>query len=88
MPLVSVIIPVYNVEKYLNQCLDSVIAQTLTDIEIICVNDSSTDGSLGILEEYEKKDKRIRVVTQPNSGAGAARNRGLSMASGKVSFFS
>ena len=58
MPLVSVIIPVYNVEKYLNQCLDSVIAQTLTDIEIICVNDSSTDGSLGILEEYEKKDKR------------------------------
>ena len=87
MPLVSVIIPVYNVEKYLNQCLDSVIAQTLTDIEIICVNDSSTDGSLGILEEYEKKDKRIRVVTQPNSGAGAARNRGLSMASGKYLSF-
>lgn len=87
MPLVSVIIPVYNVEKYLNQCLDSVIAQTLTDIEIICVNDRSTDGSLGILEEYEKKDKRIRVVTQPNSGAGAARNRGLSMASGKYLSF-
>ena len=52
MPLVSVIIPVYNVEKYLRQCLDSVTAQTLSDIEIICVNDSSTDGSLSILEEY------------------------------------
>ncbi len=87
MPLVSVVIPVYNVEKYLNQCLDSVISQTLTDIEIICVNDSSTDGSLNILEEYAKRDERIKVVTQPNGGAGAARNRGLSMASGKYLSF-
>ena len=79
MPLVSVIIPVYNVEQYLRQCIDSVRAQTLFDIEIICVNDSSTDGSLKILEEYAQKDERIKVVTQPNGGAGAARNRGLSM---------
>ena len=87
MPLVSVIIPVYNVEKYLRQCLDSVTAQTLSDIEIICVNDSSTDGSLSILEEYAEKDDRIRVVTQKNGGAGAARNRGLSTASGKYLSF-
>ena len=87
MPLVSVIIPVYNVEKYLRQCLDSVTAQTLSNIEIICVNDSSTDGSLSILEEYAEKDDRIRVVTQQNGGAGAARNRGLSMASGKYLSF-
>ena len=62
-------------------------AQTLSDIEIICVNDSSTDGSLSILEEYAEKDDRIRVVTQKNGGAGAARNRGLSMASGKYLSF-
>lgn len=87
MPLVSVIIPVYNVEHYLRQCLDSVRAQTLSDIEIICVNDSSTDGSLDILEDYAKKDSRIQVVTQPNGGAGAARNKGLSMAKGKYLSF-
>ena len=87
MPLVSVIIPVYNVEEYLRQCLDSVREQTLSDIEIICVNDSSTDGSLSILEEYAKKDPRIQVVTQPNGGAGAARNKGLSMAKGKYLSF-
>lgn len=87
MPVVSVIIPVYNVEKYLNQCLDSVLNQTLQDIEVICVNDSSTDGSLAILEEYAKKDERVTVVTQPNSGAGAARNKGLSLAAGKYLSF-
>ena len=87
MPVVSVIIPVYNVEKYLNQCLDSVLNQTLQDIEVICVNDSSTDGSLAILEEYAKKDERMTVVTQPNSGAGAARNKGLSLAVGKYLSF-
>ena len=87
MPVVSVIIPVYNVEKYLNQCLDSVLNQTLQDIEVICVNDSSTDGSLAILEEYAKKDERVAVVTQPNSGAGAARNKGLSLAAGKYLSF-
>lgn len=86
-PKVSVIIPVYNVEKYLHQCLDSVIGQTLQDIEIICVNDSSTDSSLSILEDYQKKDNRIQIITQENSGAGAARNRGLSIAKGEYLSF-
>jgi len=79
---VSVIIPVYNVEKYLRQCLDSVINQTLKDIEIICVNDGSTDNSLKILEEYASKDNRIKVLNQKNSGAGAARNLGMGIAKG------
>lgn len=84
---VSVIIPVYNVENYLRQCLDSVVNQTLREIEIICVNDSSTDGSLAILEEYAQKDDRIQVITQPNAGAGAARNRGMDLAKGEYLSF-
>lgn len=86
-PLVSVIIPVYNVEQYLRQCLDSVVNQTLKDIEIICVNDSSTDNSLAILNEYVARDSRIKVITQPNGGAGAARNNGLSASTGKYLSF-
>jgi|GEM_PF-465458 len=79
---VSVIIPVYNAEQYLRQCLDSVVAQTLEDIEIITVNDGSTDGSLTILEEYVALDPRIRVITQENGGAGRARNAGMDAANG------
>ena len=86
-PVVSVIVPVYNVEQYLPQCLDSIVNQTLENIEIICVNDSSTDNSLNILNHYAEKDPRIKVVTQPNGGAGAARNRGLSLAAGKYLSF-
>lgn len=86
-PKISVIIPVYNVESYLRQCMDSIIGQTLEDIEIICINDSSTDGSLAILEEYAKKDNRVQVITQKNAGAGAARNRGMSIAKGKYLSF-
>ena len=86
-PKVSVIVPVYNVELYLRQCLDSIIGQTLQDIEIICVNDSSPDQSLSILEEYQKKDSRIQIVTQENAGAGAARNRGIDIAKGKYLSF-
>ena len=86
-PVVSVIVPVYNVEQYLPQCLDSIVNQTLENIEIICVNDSSTDNSLNILNHYAEKDSRIKVVTQPNGGAGAARNRGLSLAAGKYLSF-
>ena len=63
---VSVIIPVYNAEKYLRQCLDSVVNQTLRDIEIICVDDGSTDGSIEILREYEQKDSRVKVLCQKN----------------------
>jgi len=87
MPKVSVIIPVYNVEKYLKQCLDSVINQTLKDIEIICVDDGSTDSSLEILKEYAKNDNRIKILTQENKGAGAARNTGLRVAAGKYVYF-
>lgn len=87
MVKVSVIIPVYNVETYLRQCLDSVVNQTLEEIEIICVNDSSTDGSPAILEEYAAKDSRIQVITQPNAGAGAARNRGMDAATGQYLSF-
>lgn len=83
MPKVSVIVPVYNVERYLARCLDSLIAQTLEDIEIICINDGSTDGSVDILTEYSKKDNRINVLSQVNSGIGVARNKGISSASGE-----
>ena len=87
MPKVSVIIPVYNVKQYLQQCLDSIIGQTLKDIEIICVDDGSTDGSLDILYDYEKKDSRITVLTQKNQYAGVARNNGLKIATGEYLSF-
>lgn len=70
MVKVSVIIPVYNVEPYLKQCMDSVVGQTLKDIEIICVDDGSTDGSLDILREYAAEDNRIQIIEQKNAGAG------------------
>ena len=68
MPAISVIIPVYNVAQYLRECLDSVRNQTFRDIEIICINDGSTDGSLDILLDYQKKDSRFQVFSQPNAG--------------------
>ena len=81
-PKISVIIPVYNGEKYLPQCLDSLINQTFKDFEIICVNDGSADNSLEILQEYSQKDSRIKIINQKNSGAAEARNNGLSHAFG------
>ncbi len=85
---VSVIIPVYNVEEYLRQCLDSVINQTFKDIEIIIVNDCSTDNSLQIIEEYQKKDKRIKLIDlKQNVGLGNARNEGIKAANGKYLIF-
>ena len=84
---VSVIVPVYNVEKYVGICLDSLLKQTLKDIEIICVNDGSTDGSLEILEEYRKKDSRIIVVNQQNGGRSIARNEGLKKVSSPYVMF-
>ena len=86
-PKVSVIIPVYNVEEYLRECLDSVVNQTLKEIEIICVDDGSTDNSLEILKEYAKKDNRISVLTQENLHAGVARNAGLAVAQGEYLSF-
>ena len=79
-PIVSILIPVYNVENYLDKCLDSVISQTMNNIEIICVNDGSTDHSGEILEKYQKKDKRIIVVNKENGGLPSARNAGLEIA--------
>ena len=87
MPAVSVIIPVYNVEKYLNECLDSVINQTLKDIEIICVDDGSSDKSLEILKSYQEKDNRIKILIQQNKHSGVARNNGLKIAKGEYLSF-
>ena len=87
MPAISVIIPVYNVEPYLRECLDSVVNQTFRDLEIICVNDGSTDGGPAILEEYAAKDSRIQIVTKENGGLSDARNAGLAIASGDFILF-
>ena len=83
MPKVSVIIPVYNVEQYLRECMDSVINQTLKDIEIICINDGSTDNSLSILKEYAKDDTRIKIINKQNTGYGHSMNVGLDNAQGE-----
>ena len=83
MVAISIVIPVYNIEKYLKECLDSIVNQTFKDFEAICVNDGSKDNSLKILEEYTKKDSRFRVISQENGGSGSARNNGLRHAQGK-----
>jgi glycosyltransferase involved in cell wall biosynthesis len=82
-PLISIVIPVYNVEQYLDECLESVINQTYKNIEIIAVNDGSTDRSLHILKEYAKKYRNIKVLNQENRGNSIARNRGIEQAKGK-----
>lgn len=85
--IISVIIPVYNVEDYLPRCLESVINNTYKDLQIICINDGSTDNSLEILNKYAYKDKRIIVIDQKNSGVSSARNVGLSYADGQYIAF-
>lgn len=87
MKTVSVIIPVYNVEKYLRKCLDSVTAQTYTALEIICVNDGSPDNSSEILEEFAKKDSRVKIINQANKGLSGARNTGIEAATGDYIVF-
>lgn len=87
MPLISVIIPIYNTENYLLKCLDSVLSQTLKDIEVLLINDGSTDGSQKICEEYACKDQRIQVLHTPNQGVSHARNLGLEMAKGEYISF-
>ena len=87
MAQVSVVIPVYNIAAHLRQCLDSVVGQSLQDIEIICVDDGSTDESYAILEEYVRQDPRIRVIRQENAGPGVARNTGLQYATGEYLIF-
>lgn len=86
-PSVSVVVPVYNVEMYLKECLDSLINQTFKDIEIICVNDGSTDNSLNILNEYASRDERIKVFSKENSGPGSTRNYGIDNAQGEYLLF-
>lgn len=87
MPKVTVIIPVYNAEKYIEECLDSLLRQTYLDFEIVCVDDGSTDRSLEILRRYEAQDSRISVLTQNNQYAGVARNAGMERAKGKYLLF-
>ena len=81
MPKISIIVPVYNREKLIKRCLDSLLNQTLKDIEIICVNDSSTDNSEKIIKQYT--DSRIKLITIPHSGPSVCRNKGMEIASGE-----
>lgn len=82
-PLVSVIVPVYNAEKYLNRCVDSILSQTMTDFELLLIDDGSKDDSGRICDEYSEKDARVRVFHKPNGGVSSARNLGLDNAEGK-----
>ncbi len=87
MVKISVIVPVYNTQKYLSECLDSLINQTFQDIEIICINDGSTDESLNVLNELSEKDNRIKIVSQKNSGLSTSRNRGIELSNGEYIYF-
>ena len=86
-PKVSIIIPIYNPGEYFVKCLDSAINQTLTDIEIICIDDGSTDDSINLLEKYSKNDERFKIFHQENLGAGTARNKGIENANGEYIIF-
>lgn len=86
IPLISIIIPVYNAEKYIETCLSSILEQTVKDLEVICVNDGSVDNSENILKRLAQQDKRIKVVTTKNYGVSSARNHGLKLSRGKFDF--
>lgn len=86
-PLISVIIPIYNAEKYISRCMDSIMKQTYRNLEIIAVNDGSTDKSLELLKAYQERDKRVIVLTGKNGGVSAARNKGMSIAKGEYISF-
>lgn len=86
-PEISIIMPIYNTEKYLSKSIESLINQTFTNIEIILVNDGSVDNSYKICKEFENKDKRVKLITKENGGQGSARNRGLEIARGKCIAF-
>lgn len=85
--MISVIVPVYNSEKYINRCVDSIISQSYSEWELFLIDDGSTDKSLQIIREYAKRDKRINAIHQTNQGAGAARNKGLNFVSGDYVVF-
>ena len=84
---VSVVMPIYNADDYLKPAIDGVLGQTLTDIELICVDDGSTDKSLSIIKEYQQTDERVRILTENNAGPSTARNKGLVRARGKYVIF-
>lgn len=86
-PIISVIVPVYNVEEYLSRCIDSILAQTFTDFELLLINDGSTDNSGRICDEYIKNDSRIKVFHTKNFGVSSARNKGIENAIGKYISF-
>lgn len=85
--LISVIIPIYNSEQFLGQCLESILQQTYSNLEVICVDDGSTDGSLSICRQYREKDSRVYVIHKANEGVSCARNRGVNFAHGQFVFF-
>ena len=87
MPRISVVVPVYNVEEYLRECLDSIARQTFADFEVVMVDDGSTDGSAAIAREYVERDGRFRLLSQLNAGLGAARNAGIDDATGEFLAF-
>ena len=87
MSKVSIIVPVYNAEKYLCECVDSILSQTLTDLEVILVDDGSADSSPVICDGYAERDKRVKAIHQKNSGAAAARNHGMNIAQGEYIAF-
>ena len=86
-PKISIIVPVYNVEEYLEKCIESLIGQTYTNIEIIFVYNKSTDNSLQKLQQYQKKDSRILIIEKENEGVSVARNRGVNLATGEYIMF-
>lgn len=81
-PAISIIIPVYNAERYLRRCLDSIVRQTMSDFEVICVNDGSTDSSVDILEQFANMDNRFKIYHQTNKGVSATRQVGLNLGGG------
>ncbi len=87
MAKLSIIIPIYNVGDYISECLDSILIQSFKDLEVICVNDGSTDNSLEILNDYKKRDERIVIIDKANEGSGVARNYGLQLARGEYVYF-
>lgn len=87
MDKISVIVPVYNVAPYLKQCLDSIVSQTYRNLEIILVNDGSTDNSLELCQQYQQEDQRIRMISQKNAGVSAAQNIGIDVSTGKYLTF-
>ena len=85
--LISVVIPIYNTEQYIGKCLNSILSNDYSNLEVVCVNDGSTDSSLSIIHEYEKKDSRIRIIDIPNGGVSNARNIGVNVSTGNIIAF-